>query len=69
MVRLDGGAAVVTVHVKPVSSAQALLQPSPETVLPSSHASCGNLRPSPHTAVHVPPEHCVSLVHVGEQPS
>src|SRR5512140_3035249 len=45
------------------------LHPSPAMVLPSSHSSCGNFSPSPHTAVHVPPWQCGSTVHVGEQPS
>ncbi len=31
------------------------LQPSPLFRLPSSQSSCGNLRPSPHVAVQLPP--------------
>src|SRR5580693_8079799 len=71
MVSVAGGAAVVLVQVYPVpvSSVQVELQPSPETVLPSSHCSCGNLRPSPQTAVQVPPLQDGSTVHVGEHPS
>src|ERR1700722_7222982 len=71
MVSVAGGAAVVLEHVYPVpvSSVQVELQPSPETVLPSSHCSCGNLRPSPQTAVQVPPLQDGSTVHVGEHPS
>src|SRR6185437_7714970 len=38
-------------------------------LLPSSHSSDGNLSPSPHTAVQVPPAHWGSMVQVGEQPS
>src|SRR5262249_39546563 len=56
-------------HVQPVSILQSWLQPSPSFVLPSSHSSPGNFRPSPHTAVHEPPAHFGSMVHVGEQPS
>ena len=68
---MAAGAAVTSVHVQPVpvSSVHVALHPSPEIVLPSSHCSCGNLRPSPQTAVHVPPLHVVSSVHDGEQPS
>src|SRR2546422_962689 len=67
---IDGGrSVVVTLQSKPGSSAQVALQPSPELVLPSSHASPGNFTPSPQTAVHVPPVHFGSTSHCGEQPS
>src|SRR6185437_15238369 len=70
-VSVDGGAAVTSVHVQPVffSRWQVLSQPSPEVVLPSSHSSVPNFRPSPQTAVQVPPWQWGSLVQVGEQPS
>src|SRR6478736_375677 len=67
--RVPAGAWSTTVQVKPASTVHVSEQPSPLVVLPSSHASCGNFRPSPHTAEHVPPEHCGSSVQVGEQPS
>src|SRR5580692_1947420 len=69
MTRVAAGGWVTLVQLQPVSIMQVELQPSPETVFPSSHCSPGNTRPSPHTAVHVPPEQCGSIVHVGEQPS
>src|ERR1017187_2603033 len=69
MESVAAGGSVTLLHVQPVSMVHVELQPSPDTVLPSSHASCGNFSPSPHTAVHVPPLHLGSMVHVGEQPS
>src|ERR1700733_3513547 len=69
IVNVVGGASLVAVHVQPGSIVHVDEQPSPFVVLPSSHCSLGNLRPSPHTAVHVPPAHFGSIVHVGEQPS
>ena len=37
-------------HLKPGSTVHALEQPSPDTVLLSSHSSAPNLLPSPHTS-------------------
>jgi hypothetical protein len=64
-----GRSAVTTMHWKPASSAHVEEQPSPLRLLPSSQASLGNLRPSPHTAVQVPFAQTGSTVQVGEQPS
>src|SRR5580693_8507756 len=69
MTSVEAGGSVVFVQLHPVSIVQVELQPSPEAVFPSSHCSPGNTSPSPHTAVHVPPEQCGSIVHVGEHPS
>src|SRR5260221_350420 len=63
------GAWLTDGQLQPVSIVQVELQPSPDSVLPSSHCSCGNFRPSPHTAVHVPPLQRGSTPHQGEQPS
>src|SRR5690348_15996510 len=63
------GGWLTAVHENPVSMPQVGLQPSPPRVLPSSHASCGNLSPSPQNAVQVPPAQCGSMVQVGEQRS
>lgn len=38
-----------SVQMDPLSTAHALLQPSPSTVLPSSQSSIPTLLPSPHT--------------------
>jgi len=69
MSRVDGGGWLVAVQLKPGSSLHCDEHPSPSWRLPSSHSSFGNLRPSPHTAVQVPPVHLGSMVQVGEQPS
>src|SRR5580692_10457317 len=71
MVSDAGGACVSFVQVQPFSIWQVELQPSPETVFPSSHCSPVSMIPSPQTAVrlHLPPEHFGSRVQVGEQPS
>src|SRR5450432_313514 len=69
MTSWSGGLSVTTLQSNPVSSVHVELQPSPDVKLPSSHASCGNLSPSPHTGVHCPPAHFGSMVQVGEQPS
>src|SRR5258706_379218 len=50
------GAWLTDGQLQPVSIVQVELQPSPDSVLPSSHCSCGNFRPSPHTAGHVAPQ-------------
>src|ERR1019366_1689612 len=63
------GAWFVAGQVQPVSMVHVGLQPSPAMLFPSSHCSCGNLSPSPHTAVQVPPWHLGSTVHVALQPS
>jgi hypothetical protein len=57
MVNVDGGGWSVATQENPLSIVHVELHPSPDVVLPSSHASVGNLSPSPQTAVHVPPEH------------
>src|SRR5512138_3910096 len=69
IVSVAGGGWFCAVHVKPGSILQVDEHPSPSFLLPSSHSSLGNLRPSPHTAVHAPPAHVGSIVHVGEHPS
>src|SRR6185436_221500 len=52
------------------SSAQAAEQPSPEIELPSSHASLGSLRPSPHGEVQpFVPTHTGSARQSAPQPS
>lgn len=76
--QLSAAVALPPAHVYPSSIAeQSPLQPSSETVLPSSHASEPTRLPSPHTATHVslplkwPPEHVKpgSIWHVGLHPS
>src|SRR5690242_425636 len=61
------------VHVKPGSILHSDEQPSPLTVLPSSHSflSPGSSRPLPHTVLHAPPPggHTGSRRQSGEQPS
>src|SRR4051812_11114203 len=69
MSSVAGGLCSTTVQVKPLSLTQVAEQPSPEVVLPSSQSSCGNFRPSPQIAVHVPLAHLGSREQVGEQPS
>src|SRR5690348_16128073 len=60
-------------QIQPGSTKQLLLQPSSESVSPSSQPSGPTRRPSPHTAVQVEGEPVqlkpVSTVHVIEQPS
>src|SRR4051794_17238998 len=48
------------VHLNPASTLQSAVQPSPSTVLPSSHASPTTM-PSPHVDAQAP----VALVQVG----
>src|SRR5678815_311505 len=69
MTSVGGSPWVSALQLKPVSSLQPDEQPSPFWRLPSSHSSCGNLRPSPHTAVQVPRSHTGSTAQLGEQPS
>src|SRR5215468_5348550 len=69
MSSVGGSAWTSELQVKPVSSLQSWEHPSPSWTLPSSHSSCGNLRPSPHTAVHSPLSHLGSIMQVAEQPS
>src|SRR5262245_11638134 len=61
------------VQVKPGSIVHVAEQPSPPTVLPSSHSflSPGNSRPLPHTVLHGPPPggHTGSRRQSGEHPS
>src|SRR5215471_11836401 len=56
------------VHVNPGSIVQVAEHPSPETVLPSSHASPTTM-PSPHFDTHDAPEQSGSLRQSSEQPS
>src|SRR5678816_634828 len=60
-------------HMNPDSSVQVAEQPSPDRLLPSSHASPDSTMPSPHLPVHapaVPPDgHAGSGTQVAEQPS
>ncbi len=69
MTSCAAGGSLTAGQFQPVSTVQVDEQPSPAIVLPSSQPSCGNLRPSPQTAVQVPPAHLGSMVQVGEQPS
>src|SRR5436305_855647 len=61
------------VHMNPDSSVQVAEQPSPDRLLPSSHASPERTMPSPHWPVQapaVPPiGHLGSGTQVAEQPS
>src|SRR5688500_18923000 len=61
-----------SMQVKPASSTHIAEQPSPETALPSSHASPMSTLPSPQTEAHacvpVASRHAGSFVHVFEQP-
>src|SRR5687768_11832302 len=66
---VGGRPCVFELQLKPCSSMHCDEQPSRLWTLPSSHCSCGNLRPSPHTAVQVPWLQTGSTVQVGEQPS
>ena len=50
-------------QMKPASILQAVLQPSPETLLPSSHVSEPTRRPSPQISAHVLLEVSVPPVH------
>ena len=49
---VGGEGAVMVVQVAPGSTVQVGEQPSPALMLPSSHASLGNLMPSPQMATH-----------------
>src|SRR5437868_5081023 len=70
------GFVVTSLHVKPFSMWQSLPQPSPLTVLPSSHSwplslSMARKRPSPHAVAQGPPPggQTGSSRQKGEQPS
>ena len=54
MESVAGAADARSVQMKPGSTVQAALQPSPERVFPSSQASCGARTPSPHTGRQTP---------------
>src|SRR5580693_9041299 len=72
MTSVGAGGWSMFVQLNPVSvsSVHVALHPSPDFVLPSSHCSPGNTRPSPQMPVQPPaPLHFGSIVHVGEQPS